>query len=174
MLSTSFPRISTAVVVGACCTDTLSSCCFCLVKVMKEALRVLCCAELGAFALPQNVLIQRHLCSQLDPSCLCLPLILVVTATWLCSLLCYNCVRFVDVDILISITVCCQCPVWIIMFMFHTLQTTYCSSSVFKCRNGSTMFVLVPSPVRGTTSKPTPNLWPSIQSRLVRLWICGQ
>lgn len=46
-----FLRGNTAVVIGACCTDTLSSR---LVNVLKKVLRVLCCATQGALPLPQH------------------------------------------------------------------------------------------------------------------------
>lgn len=41
-------------------------------------------------------------------------------------------------------------------------------------RDGSTTSVLVPSHVRETTSRRTPGWWPSMQSRLVRLWSGGR
>lgn len=40
---------------------------------------------------------------------------------------------------------------------------------VYQSRNGSTMFVLAPSPARATTSKPAPSWWHSTWNRLVRL-----
>lgn len=62
---------------------------------------------------------------------------------------------------------CCltQLSLCIIALLFHPITHALC---VFKSRTGSTMFELVPSPARETTSKPAPSWWPSTLSRLVR------
>lgn len=122
--------------------------------------------------------------SQLDPSCF----IRVDTATWscvLCSLISWNGCNCFSVWFL-SV---CLSALWIPGLEWHLFSdpSYRCALSYprftlydpllvlymsFKSRNGSTMSGLVPSPARGTASKRAPSWWPSMSSRLVRLYQC--